>query len=129
MALTTLEPNPAWASGAHEDTVDVLEAHSDELVYKVWAGDWCPDCRSQLPDFAAALDAAGVPDENIEEYELDENKEGPGVDAYDIDYIPTVVVEHEGTECCRFVESEPVPIAVYLAQRVQEELETYSKDN
>lgn len=124
MALTTLEPNPAWASGAYEDTVDILETHSDELVYNIWGGDWCPDCRSQLPDFAAALDAAAVPDDHIEQYELDKNKQGPGVDEYDIDRIPTVVVEHDGEELCRFVESEPVPVAVSLAQQIEAELES-----
>ena len=121
MALTTLEPNPAWASGAYEETVDILEAHNDDLVYKVWAGDWCPDCRSQLPDFAAALEAAGVSADRIEHYELDKNKEGPGVEEYGIEYIPTVVVERDGTELCRFVESEPVPIAVYLAERLKDQ--------
>lgn len=120
MALTTLEPNPAWASGAYEETVDILEAH-DDFVYKIWGGDWCPDCRSQLPDFGAALDAADVPEANIEQYELDKNKQGPGVEKYDIDLIPTVVVEREGEEVVRFVESESVPIAVYLAQRIEEE--------
>jgi thiol-disulfide isomerase/thioredoxin len=120
MALTTLEPNPAWASGAHQDTVDILGTHED-LVYKIWGGDWCPDCRSQLPDFAAALDAAEIPDDHIEQYELDKNKNGPGVEAYDIDRIPTVVIEHDGDELARFVESEPVPIAVYLAQRIEDE--------
>lgn len=121
MALKTLEPNPAWAAGAHEETVDVVAAH-DDLVYKVWAGDWCPDCRSQLPDFAAALDAAEVPDEQIEHYELDSDKQGPGVEEYGIEYIPTVVVERDGTEVCRFVEDEGVPVAVYLAERLKEEL-------
>lgn len=122
MSLKTLEPNPAWSAGAYEETVDVLEAYSDELTYRVWAGDWCPDCRSQLPDFAAALDAASVPEERIEHYELDRDKDGPGVDEYGIEFIPTVVVERDGEECCRFVEEEPVPIAVYLAERLKEEL-------
>ncbi len=119
MPLETLEPNPVWSAGAHEDTVDTLEAHSDELVYKVWGGDWCKDCRSQLPDFGAALDAAEVPEENIEHYELDQNKEGPGVEEYGIEYIPTVVVERDGEEIARFVESEAVPIAVYLASEIR----------
>lgn len=122
MALTTLEPNPAWTAGAYEETVDVLEAYNEELVYKVWAGDWCPDCRSQLPDFAAALDAANVPEAHVEHYELDKNKEGPGVDEYDIEFIPTVVVERDGDELCRFVESEAVPIAVSLAEQIKETL-------
>lgn len=122
MALTTLEPNPAWASEAHSETVDTLKAYSDQLVFKVWGGDWCKDCRSQLPDFGAALDAAGVPEDRIEHYELDQDKQGPGVEEYGIEYIPTVVVEHDGEEIVRFVEEESVPIAVWVATRIREQL-------
>jgi len=121
MALETLEPNPVWTAEAHEEPVDVLAAYSDEIVFKVWGGDWCSDCRAQLPDFGAALDAAGVPDDRIEQYELDRDKQGPGVEEYDVEHIPTVVVERDGEELFRFVESESVPIAVYLARRLEEE--------
>lgn len=122
MALTTLEPNPAWAEGAYEETVEILSAYSDTLEYNIWGGDWCPDCRSQLPDFGAALAAGSVPEDRIHEYELDTDKQGPGTEEYGIDLIPTVVVEQDGDEICRFVESEPVPIAVYLAERIETEL-------
>jgi thiol-disulfide isomerase/thioredoxin len=118
MALDTLEPNPVWTAGAHEETVETLAAH-DSLVYKVWGGDWCKDCRAQLPDFGAALDAAGVPDERVEHYEVDHDKQGPGVEEYGIEYIPTVVVERDGEELVRFVEEEPVPIADYLARELR----------
>jgi len=64
-------------------------------VYKIWGGDWCKDCRALLPDFGAALEAAAVPDERIEESSLDQDKQGPGVDEYDIEYIPTIVVEND----------------------------------
>lgn len=116
MTLSTMEPNPAWDAVAYEETVEALAAPG--LVFKVWGGDWCGDCRKQLPDFAAALDAAGVPDERIEEYAVDQDKQGPGVDEYGIEYIPTVVVERDGEELARFVESEPVPAAVFLADQV-----------
>ena len=119
MALTTLEPNPAWAAGTHRETVETLAAHND-LVYRVWGGDWCPDCRSQLPDLGAALEAAGVPGERVHHHELDRQKQGPDVEAYGIEYIPTVVVERDGEEIARFVEREPAPIAVYLAERIRE---------
>jgi thiol-disulfide isomerase/thioredoxin len=122
MALETMEPNPVWVADAYGDTVDMLEVH-DDVVYRVWGGDWCKDCRAQLPDFGAALEAAGVPDEQIIHYELDENKDGPGVDEYEIEYIPTVVVERDGEEIARFVEQEDVPIAIYLADRLREALE------
>lgn len=122
MELETLEPNPVWTADAHSDTVDTLEAYSDELRYLIWGGDWCKDCRAQLPDFGAALEAAGVPEDRIVHYVLDQDKEGPGVDEYDIEYIPTVVVERDGEEITRFVEEEPVPIAVYLADEIRKTL-------
>jgi thiol-disulfide isomerase/thioredoxin len=122
MPLETMEPNPVWVADAYGDTVDVLEHYGSELTFKVWGGDWCKDCRSQLPDFGAALDAADIPTENVIHHELDQDKQGPGVEEYDIQYIPTVVVEHDGREIARFVEEEAVPIAVYLADRIEEVL-------
>jgi len=122
MSLETMEPNPVWVADAYGDTVDVLAAYGDELTFRVWGGDWCKDCRSQLPDFGAAIEAAEVPEENVVHHELDQNKQGPGVEEYGIEYIPTVVVEHEGEEIARFVEEESVPIAIYLADRIEEAL-------
>ena len=119
MALETMEPNPVWASDAYADTVDTL-AERRGLVYKVWGGDWCKDCRAQLPDFGAALEEAGIPEENVVHQELDEQKQGQGVEEYGIEFIPTVVVEHRGEEVARFVEEEPVSIAAYLAERIAE---------
>jgi len=121
--LETMEPNPVWVRDAYADTVDVLSMHAGELVYHIWGGDWCKDCRAQLPDFGAALEAADIPEENVHHYptekEDDGSKTGPGVEAYDIEYIPTVVVEKDGEEIARFVEEEPVPIAVYLADEIE----------
>jgi thiol-disulfide isomerase/thioredoxin len=130
--LETMAPNPVWDAGAYEDTVATLDRFAD-CTFKIWGGDWCVDCRSQLPDFGAALDASDVPDANVEHYPVekaeDGSKVGPKVAAYDIEYIPTVVVERpdgdaeddrDGEELTRFVEAADVPIAVYLAQRLQE---------
>ncbi|MFB6159883.1 MAG: thioredoxin [Haloferacaceae archaeon] len=121
-ALETMEPDPDWDPEDHPDVVAALAR--DGLTFKVWGGDWCPDCRRQLPPFGAALDAAGVPEERIEEYPVekaeDGSKVGPAVEAYGIEYIPTVVVEYEGEEVARFVEEEPEPIATYLAERLAE---------
>ncbi|MFB6073829.1 MAG: thioredoxin [Haloarculaceae archaeon] len=126
MRLETMEPNPVWVEDAYAETVDTLAAHADELIYKVWGGDWCKDCRAQLPDFGAALAAAGVPEDHIEQYPVekaeDGSKIGPQVEAYDVELIPTVVVERDGEEIARFVEEEPVPIAVSLAGQIEEAL-------
>lgn len=122
MPLETMEPNPVWVEDAYADTVDVLAHYGDDLVFKIWGGDWCKDCRAQLPDLGAALDAAGVPRENVIHNELDQDKQGPGVEEYGIEYIPTVIVEQDGREIARFVEEEPVPIAVHLAEQIEEAL-------
>jgi thioredoxin 1 len=85
-------------------------------------GDWCKDCRAQLPDFGAALETADVPDSHIQSFEVDQDKQGPKVEEYDIERIPTVVAERRGEEIARFVESESAPIAVYLADQIAAEL-------
>jgi len=126
MTLETLDPDPEVSAKAFDD--DVLSAlGADDYVFKVWGGDWCIDCRRQLPAFGAALAAAGVPDDRIERYPVTktpEGKEGPEVDAYGIELIPTVVVESTtGEELARFVEDAEAPIATYLARELSE-LET-----
>ena len=113
MTLESMEPGD-WSG---DD--DVLAALGrDGLTYLVWGADWCGDCREQLPAFAAALDAAGVPADRIEQFPVDDDKQGEGVDAYGIEFIPTVVVERDGEEIARFVEEEPEGIAAYLANRI-----------
>ena len=126
MELETMRPNPVFDEHVYEDEIAVFEALADDVVVKVWGGDWCKDCRSQLPDFGAALDAAGV--EDVEHYpvekEEDGSKTGPKVEEYGIELIPTVVVEDRtGEELARFVEEADRPIVVYLAERLEEYVE------
>jgi thiol-disulfide isomerase/thioredoxin len=129
MKLETMRPNPAWSPAGYEEAVDALAALPEDAVIKVWGGDWCPDCRSQLPDFAAALRAAGIDDDRIVAHPVeklaDGSKTGPEVEAYGIELIPTVVIETaDGAELARFVEDAPAPIAVHLAEQLTgEELE------
>lgn len=127
MELETMRPNPVWDAESYDDAVTVLESVADDVVVKVWGGDWCKDCRSQLPDFGAALAAAGVA--AVEHYPVekadDGSKDGPKVEAYGIELIPTVVVEDasSGEELARFVEEEDVPIVVSLAEQLSNDVE------
>lgn len=114
MSLETMEPTGEWTGD--DDVLDALGREG--LTYLVWGGDWCGDCQDQLPTFGAALDAAGVPADRIEAFALDEDKQGEGVEAYGIEYIPTVVVERDGEEIARYVEEEPDGAAAYLAERI-----------
>jgi len=66
MSLETMRPEPTWDAASYEEVVETLAAYNDDVVYKIWGGDWCKDCRALLPDFGAALEAAAVPDERIE---------------------------------------------------------------
>jgi len=119
-----MQPTPTFDADAHGETVETWARVADDVTVKVWGGDWCADCRAVLPDFAAALDAAGVPEDAVEHYPVekadDGTKVGPRVDEYGIELIPTVVVELDGAEVARFVESEPLPAAQYLAERLRE---------
>jgi len=122
MSLETMEPTPTWDEDAHEETVDVFAelAEDESVTIKVWGGDWCKDCRAELPDFGAALDAAGFPDERVEEIAVDRDKNGPKTDEYGVELIATIVVERAGEEIARFEEEEPVPAPVYLADELRE---------
>jgi thiol-disulfide isomerase/thioredoxin len=113
MTLESMEPGN-W--NGDDDVRDALGR--DGLTYCVWGADWCGDCREQLPEFAAALDEAGVPADRIERFPVDDDKRGEGVDAYGIEFIPTVVVERGGEEIARFVEDGPDGIAASLAARI-----------
>ncbi|MFB6359688.1 MAG: thioredoxin [Halobacteriales archaeon] len=124
MTLETLTPAPDWSAAAHRSAVEVLASLGPDEQVKVWCDDGCVDCRALLPEFAAALDAADLPSERINQFEVERlpegRKRGPQVDAYDINRIPTVVVEREGTELARFEEGEPPPIASALASQLDD---------
>jgi len=122
MQLETMTPAGDWEpEPGTEAELDALG--TDDYTFHVWGGDWCIDCQQQLPAFGAALEDAGVDDDQIEHYpvekEDDGSKTGPGVDEYGIEYIPTVVVERNGEELARFVESADDPIAVALGNELR----------
>jgi thiol-disulfide isomerase/thioredoxin len=122
MELQTMTPASDWEPAPGTDAaIDALGA--DDYTFHVWGGDWCIDCKGQLPDFGAALDHAGVDSDRIEHYpvekEDDGSKTGPKVDEYGIEYIPTVVVERDGEEVARFVESAEESIAVTLGRNLR----------
>ncbi|MFC4450216.1 thioredoxin family protein [Halorussus aquaticus] len=118
--MDTTQPDPTWDAQAHSESVDIIEAAVGEVTYRVWGADWCGDCHDVLPDFFAALEAAGVPNDEIDVHEVDENKDGEGVEEYDVTLIPTIVVERGDEEVARFEESEDQPAARYLAQRLHD---------
>ena len=122
MTLKTLQPTPTWDEDANEATVDVFEtlADDDRVTISLWCRDNCPDCRRELPDFAGALDASGFPDERLRAFPVDDENVGEQTDEYEVERIPTIVVERDGEELARFVEREPIPAAAYLAEQLED---------
>ncbi|WP_327052465.1 thioredoxin family protein [Halomicrococcus gelatinilyticus] len=116
--MESIEPNPTWDPAAHSETVQALESAVGEVTYHVWGADWCGDCRSALPDFFAALAAAGIPDREIAVHEVDQQKDGELVEEYDVTLIPTIVVEDGDEELARFEESENLPAAEHVAREL-----------
>lgn len=116
--METMEPTPTWDPDAHEAVISRFSALRDRMTVRVWGADWCPDCRNQLPDFAAALSAAGIPEDRIEPYSVDRDKHGELVEEYDVEYIPTIVIEIDGEVVARFVESGERSAAEELADQL-----------
>ncbi|MFW6002954.1 MAG: thioredoxin family protein [Halanaeroarchaeum sp.] len=115
--MESMEPDPDWDVDAHRDVVEAFADLDEDVVITVWGADWCPDTRDQLPEFAAALEAAGIESGRVTQVAVDREKDGEGTDEYGIEYIPSIVVERDGEELARFVEEESVPAAVHLASQ------------
>lgn len=117
MSMESMEPDPDWDAAAHEDVVEAFAALGDDVTITVWGADWCPDTRQALPAFAAALEAADLDWDHVEQVSVDKDKNGRGTEEYGIELIPSIVIERDGEEIARFVEEEDVPAAVYLASQ------------
>jgi thiol-disulfide isomerase/thioredoxin len=122
MTLELMQPTPTWDAEAHADTVDAVAALAEDpdVTITLWCRDNCPDCRRELPDFAAAVEAAGFPDGRLRQIAVDDDNDGELTGEYGVERIPTIVVERDGTELARFVEREALPAAQYLAAELQE---------
>lgn len=121
--METTRPDPTWDPIAHEETVETLRELPEDATIRVWGADWCGDCRAVLPEFFAALDAAGLADD-ARVYPVERNDEGEKVgelvEEYDVSLIATIVVEHDGEELARFEESAPVSAAEAIAAQLRE---------
>lgn len=122
--METTRPNPEWDPDEHEEAVAALREVGDDATIHVWGADWCGDCEAELPDFFAALDAAGIDDGNVHVHPVERNeageKVGDLVDEYDVTLIATIVVETDGEVVARFEEGADVPAAEAVARQLRE---------
>lgn len=118
--MQAMEPNPAFDPESYPEVIEAFDDLGPDARVLVWGADWCPDTRQELPDFAALVAATDLDPDQVVSYEVDRDKNGPGVSDYGIERIPTIVVERDGEELARFVEREPVPAAIFLAEQLEE---------
>jgi thiol-disulfide isomerase/thioredoxin len=88
------------------NTVAQLKANKDSISIIAFGGTWCDDTKQILPQFYAAANAAGFPDEKITLLGVDRNKKSIQhlSEAFNITNVPTFIVMKNGREIGRVVE-------------------------
>lgn len=88
-------------------------------------GTWCPDSHREVPRFMKILDLLKFPENKLEIIAVNRKKEAPGGEEgiYNIQRVPTIIVQKYGKEIGRIVE---YPASGYLERDL---LEILKKDN
>lgn len=116
--MEAMEPDPAFDPESYPDVIEAFDSLGSEARIHIWGGDWCPDTRKELPTFAALLEATTLDQDQVAVHEVDRDKQGPKVEEYGIERIPTIVIERDGEELARFVEGEAVAAPIALADEL-----------
>ncbi|WP_245709832.1 thioredoxin family protein [Ferrimonas sediminum] len=92
-------PQPQW--------LDALKAVDTPTEIVVIIGTWCPDCHRETPRFAKIVDLAGNDHLKVRYIGVDRSKADPQqlAAAYDFQRIPTFIIQQQGKEIGRIVES------------------------
>jgi hypothetical protein len=110
---------PDWLQAEAGSSPDPKAAHALAAVapgatVTIYLGSWCGDSRRELGRFWRALDLAGDPSGSrlpfkISYVGVDRAKKEPAalVQGNDLLYVPTFVVQRDGREVGRIVESAP----------------------
>jgi thiol-disulfide isomerase/thioredoxin len=76
-------------------------------------GAWCGDSKREVPSFLKLADAAGIAADSIRLYAVDRSKKSDDgtTERYHIERVPTFIVEKQGREVGRIVESPKTTMA------------------
>lgn len=93
------EPNP--------EIIEQLKRMWGNYRFIVFVGTWCSDTKDLLPKFYKTLQMAEIPMDAVEMYAVDRNKQALNLEAtfYNIQNVPTFIVNHQHRELGRVVEN------------------------
>ncbi|MCL1068441.1 thioredoxin family protein [Shewanella olleyana] len=93
-------------------TITALKAVTTPTNVVVIIGTWCPDCHRETPRFMRLIEEVANPNITVTYIGVDRSKLDPeGLAAnYEFSRIPTFIVEQDGKEIGRIVESPEVTL-------------------
>lgn len=111
VGLYTLEKN----------VIDSIRANLEDLEIKVFYGEWCPDCRLELPRFISVIKALDTEDIEMEFIELNRNMDDGLGKAYEMNVlaVPTFIFLRDGKEIGRIIERPRVSMEWDFAEIVK----------
>ena len=106
------DPDANWFIAAYEDytpdaaTIIPLQQHIDITQIVMYIGNWCQDCREQVPAFYKILDTILFDEGKLLVAGMDRDKNIPGkeIPLPDIHRIPTFIILKDNKEIGRIVE-------------------------
>ena len=98
-------------------SIRIISEYASSLHILVFAGTWCGDTHTLLPEFYKTMDAAGVGDAQITLHLLgrDKKTQDGSSDKYAITSVPTFIIIKGDNELGRVVESVKTSIEVEIA--------------
>lgn len=126
------EPYSEWYSKEHDEyAIDqnaIAELKKEKInTYNITLvmGTWCEDSHREVPRLFKILEAANYPENKVDIIAVNRKKEAPGGEEgpYNIQKVPTIIVQKYGKEIGRIIES---PQSGYLERDL---VEILKKDN
>jgi hypothetical protein len=116
--LLRTPPYHSFSEGLDTSTVEDLflplirVSYGGERVIVVF-GAWCGDSRREVPRFLKLADAAGIPADSVNLYAVGRSKKSDDglTERWKIERVPTFIVEKNGVEAGRIVETPKTSMA------------------
>lgn len=99
------EPNQRYYT-PDSVVVNAMVSSKGKVQFILFGGTWCEDTQFILPKFFKLQEMAGIADEQVSFFAVNEDKKSLGniTQAFGITNVPTIIVMKEGKEIGRVVE-------------------------